>query len=178
MAIPTVRTWGVSELLTSPKMNEISTALNFMLRVTAGNWPAWLVTASGTQSIPNATATALTFDLESVDNRNGHSTSSNTSRYTFQETGLYLLGGMVSFAGNTTGERAIALRYNNTLDIGGSSASSVGATDQGLSVLTVNPGTAGDYIELRAYQGSGGSLNSNNTFGNPRFFGFFIGSVT
>lgn len=113
-------------------------------------------------SIPNNTLAPVTWDSETDDNWNGHSTSSNTSRYTAQVAGLYSLSGTFSVVGNTTGYR-LAVWYLNGTEINGTRN------------YVPNPGTTinctvplvgfnvrlavGDYVEMAVFQNSGGALN-------------------
>ncbi len=64
------------------------------------------------QSVPNATWGIITFDAEDVDTYGGHSTTSNTSRYTCQYAGWYRIGGRAAFAANATGSRGARVHIN------------------------------------------------------------------
>ncbi|MFI6270739.1 hypothetical protein [Micromonospora zamorensis] len=118
------------------------------------------------QAIPNATVTPIMFNLADVDTDmdgiGGHSTVTNTSRYVARYPGWYWAAGGVSFANNSTGVRVLSWAVNGSM-IGGSdillnpvtSNSSRLPTRTSLVFLAEN-----DYLELRAYQTSGGSLNT------------------
>lgn len=108
---------------------------------------------------------AVTFDTETHDTGGMHSTSSNTSRITIPTggSGMYLLGGGVEFAANATGYRQVALRINGTTVIAGSRATSASGTVATLLMTNcIYPLNAGDYVELTAFQNSGGNLNINS----------------
>jgi len=131
---------------------------------------------SGNQSISNSTDTAITFDTESFDTDSMHSTSSNTSRITFTTAGTYAIGGVVQFDTSATGRRILNARLN-----GGSTLIVVGEQTAGSSfpaveVETIYAFAATDYIELIAFQTSGGSLNSVATTPKaPQFWAYRIG---
>src|SRR5690348_12981216 len=66
--------------------------------------------ATTAQSIPNANAmTALNFDTEVLDSDGGHSTVTNTSRYTATVPGTYLVFGFVGWANTSGGDRRIQI---------------------------------------------------------------------
>jgi hypothetical protein len=123
---------------------------------------------STTQSLLNATYTAILFDSEDHDTFGMHSTSVNTSRLTIPAggDGIYLVGGAVFYDGNATGVRVARLRKNGTTDIG--SATLVAAVLSGTGAGPIVQATclaslvAGDYVELLGYQDSGGALNVGN----------------
>ncbi|MFJ6085180.1 hypothetical protein ACIQI8_27605 [Streptomyces sp. NPDC092369] len=116
------------------------------------------------QSIADNTWTPLTLDTEDYDSDNGHSTSTNTSRYTVQVAGTYAITGMVSFAANATGNRAGRITVNGTAvpgsfvkGLAATATHSSGAAFHAQAVLAV-----GDYIELQGLQTSGGALNTSS----------------
>jgi hypothetical protein len=136
----------------------------------AGGVPTWAsagptfsgvaVSNSAAISVPNTTFTALTFDTEQVDTDAYHSTSSNTSRITIPagKTGTFLIIGAVTWNANATGDRYLSLRLNGNaigsqLHMGTAAGKNFGIFE------TIYSLTAGDYIELFAYQASGGSLD-------------------
>jgi len=150
------------------------------------NKPRVRLVASGTQSIPDATQTALTFSTEDVDPDGFHSTSSNTSRITPTVAGLYLFMGTYFTAGNTdyvtvdicvakngSGTSAPAERRNfSTTATQVSNALSV----QCSSILEANGST--DYFELFVFQDSAGSKSTNQSQRfSSTFQCFFIGVV-
>lgn len=118
------------------------------------------VTNSAAISVPNATATVLTFDQERRDDGSLHSTSSNTDRLTAPVAGWYQIAGNVEFATNATGFRTISVRKNGgTTIIWVSQANAVSGTQTILQVGCVAYLAANDYVSLYAYQSSGGALN-------------------
>lgn len=119
---------------------------------------------STTQSIPNATFTALTFNTEYYDTNAIHDTSSNTSRFTVPVGGAGKWAGFATgaFASDSTSLRAMKWRLNGT-DVPGVehklsavSYSGTGYLSMALPPIALNEG---DYLEVFVYQDSGGSLN-------------------
>lgn len=120
---------------------------------------------STTQSINNITDTKLSMDSETFDADGFHAGGSPT-RFAPPSgfTGTYLVAGKASFAGNTTGStRAVSL-YKTGAAINGSGTQLGPDGTAFLSLATpallvaLTGGT--DYVELNAYQDSGGALNT------------------
>jgi len=119
------------------------------------------------QSLTSAVFAPVTFDLEDVDNYSGHSTVTNTSRYTAQVAGWYLCSGTVAFTGNATGRRASDWMKNGSVLNGSQLASAPGvstAVEIPAATMLITLGV-GDYVEIGAYQESGGALNTDVAFG-------------
>lgn len=116
---------------------------------------------SGTQSIPNNTYTALTFNSERWDYGTYHSTVSNTTRLTVPVNGLYMVTGGVAYASNATGQRALGIRVNGSSLYALERVDTINGQVPFLNVSTIVKLTAGDYVELMAWQNSGGSLNTS-----------------
>lgn len=108
--------------------------------------------------------TALTFTTEDYDTVNGHSTSSNTSRYTCQVAGLYQLAGKHAWPANSSGQRACQW-YVNGAAVAGSQTSwpAVSGTIpvQFLAVPMLVTLAVNDYVELTVFQDSGGSVTTS-----------------
>lgn len=102
---------------------------------------------------------AITFNSERFDTDGMHSTSSNTSRVYAITAGTYLLTGHANFAANSTGYRQLGLRVDGATFIGISAANNIGSgASLNLSVGAVYELTANQYVELCAWQNSGGTL--------------------
>lgn len=117
------------------------------------------VSNSGAPSIPNVTETALTFDTERWDTDTIHSTSSNTSRLTAKTAGKYLIFGNVRWTSNGTGIRIILIKLNGTTNIAYVRVAAIVTDAEEMQVVTHYHLAANDYVELYAYQSSGGSLD-------------------
>jgi hypothetical protein len=111
-------------------------------------------------SVNNATATALTFNSERYDTDSIHSTSANTSRLTCTRAGKYVIVGHVAFASNATGLRTVSIRLNGSATIiAAQNAVPISGDETIFSIATIYDLAVGDYVELYAYQSSGGALN-------------------
>jgi len=128
--------------------------------------PLFYAVAATTQSIPNDTPTPVTFTAETYDTANGHSTTTNTSRYTATKAGYYLCSGMISYQfNNTTGSRAAILYKNGVQWAGG--AGEIPPVN-GLPTKPVTPAVVmnlalNDYVELWAYHNAGIATSTTAT---------------
>lgn len=124
--------------------------------------PRCRLTKSTTQSIANNTTTSVTFDTEAFDDGGMHSTTTNTSRVTIPTggDGTYLVGAHVEFAANATGHRTLLITVNGTSTQTTVRENSVSGTlETRLACSSLVQLVAGDYVEARVVQTSGGSLN-------------------
>jgi hypothetical protein len=111
------------------------------------------------QAIANTTYTKLTFNTEQFDTNTFHDNSTNTSRMTIPagKAGKYLITGYINWQSNSTGQRVFVVYKNNSLfQSFGSEAASGNANAISSFVMDL---AVADYVELAAYQSSGGSLN-------------------
>lgn len=158
--VPTMRTWTDTEVVDASMMNSnIRDALNFLL-----SRPKFQGRQTVAQSIPNTGFTSITFDVEDVDTDGGHSTVTNTSRYTAQTAGYYLCSGHATFVNTSAGgDRRAILALNGTA-VNGSNGNNTSDASVPYSVpvntmyIYLN---IGDYIELQVSQSSTGALNTN-----------------
>lgn len=122
-------------------------------------------------AVATSTWTSLTFDGEDFDAQTMHSTSSNTGRLTAPVSGIYLVGANLQFAANTTGLRSVKLLQNGVTEIGANSKAAAASGTTYLNLVTTVYLVSGNYVEVQAYQTSGGSLNVAYEAGNsPIFF--------
>lgn len=77
--------------------SNVYNGLTFLL-----NPPIFFGYQTAGQSLTSGTALAVTLDTETLDPYGGHSTSTNTSRYTAQVAGTYLVWGCVCVNGATS----------------------------------------------------------------------------
>jgi hypothetical protein len=117
---------------------------------------------STTQSLTSGSATALNMNSERYDTDEGHSTSTDTSRYTVSVPGVYQLGAAVEFAANATGDRRLALRLNGSTIIAEQATRATASGVTRVAVARTWRLADGDYVEAVATQDSGGSLNTGN----------------
>ena len=128
--------------------------------------PSVRVFNNAVQSIPNGTLTAVTFNSERFDQAsNGadtmHDTVTATSRLTCRYAGVYLVTGHLQFASSAAGTiRMLRVRLNGATDIGAAWNGPIASTAVGMTVTTIYSLAVNDYVELMAYQDSGGALNT------------------
>lgn len=130
------------------------------------NPPIFAAYQSAVQSIPNTTLTTVTMDTEVYDTYNGHSTVTNTSRYTAQFAGYYLVICYVGFAANATGNRYMEIWKNGVggVNLGQSIIFTPNITNNSaIHAIVLMRLEVSDYVEGRAFQNSGGALNTNAT---------------
>ncbi|MFI0894899.1 hypothetical protein [Streptomyces sp. NPDC020983] len=130
------------------------------------NPPRCNLYSSVQQSLAHNISATLTFDTEVEDTDGGHSTLTNTDRYTCQVPGVYLLTGQVNFAAlNTTGLRLAEWRVTTA---GGSASVPPGgesllppSASQTLTIVlppTYIRLAVGDYVQILALQTSGSPI--------------------
>lgn len=175
--IPVVPDFEAGTLATSAEMNLLRTAISWVL---SGS-PECQLTKTATQSIPNSTQTAIQWGTKIIDRDSGWSSGSNT-QYTAQTPGIYEVGAFIPWAANTTGTRRLTFQLNTgSGNPAGSGLTTLFGTS---SVYTLTSGTIascvvsealtpymydGDFLQVMAWQDSGGALSTVNTsdFGPP-----------
>jgi hypothetical protein len=126
-------------------------------------------TSGGTQSIPNITPTAISFNAEIVDDLNGHQNAPNPTRYTPPVSGYYACWGLIALPATGSYDFLAQFRKNGSLVVGAApyggartfSSGFIAVTAQSSATFPMNGTT--DYIELWTNQNSGGSIT---TFSN------------
>jgi len=130
--------------------------------------PAVRVFHNVNQSITTGTDTALAFNSERFDQAGNaadtmHDTVTNNSRLTCRYAGVYQITGTVGFAANATGIRQAQIRLNGTTSLVLDRHTTVTANDDYINVSTLYLLAVNDYVELLAFQSSGGALNVLST---------------
>lgn len=139
----------------------------------SGGVPAWTTLSGGgfvgcmvyrgsNLSVSNDTFTTVAFDNEEYDTNGFHDNSTNNSRITIPsgKDGYYHFQAFASWATNSTNQRAMRFSvsdgrlYNN---YGGAASGPTYGTSAYIS--TTFYCDAGDYVELKVLQNSGGNLN-------------------
>jgi hypothetical protein len=133
------------------------------------------VTKTGAQSLTNNTDTIITWNAERFDTDGFHDNVTNNSRMTIPsgKGGKYLVLGSAYY---TTGS---GYRELNVLKNGNLVNYFYGVIEQNYEFLTINTivdCAAGDYLELRGYQNSGGALNFNGGAENSFFSVTYLGA--
>ena len=123
-------------------------------------FPTVLARRNSTFPVGNATWTAIEWDAEEWDTDGMHETSVNPTRFTIKRNGLYQVIANYAITNSSGGEARLigiskngdmrAIQYNKSLTV-----SFLGI----FHVVGLFNCIVGDYIEIFAYQDSGGSLN-------------------
>ncbi|MCK9896981.1 hypothetical protein [Frankia sp. AgB32] len=167
--VPTVRTW-INELLTATKMNEISSMLNFLKQNSGGV----CVAQQTAQQFLGPTADVPINFNSAFPNVDGM--WSGGTRLTAQTAGWYMMGGLVTFTA-AGGARFGKFRKNNvTLHAASGPAAAAPIEtflDVGTYITFMNPG---DYLELTAWQNTGGTIATSVNDGGSQFAVYRIAS--
>lgn len=162
--LPSFRTWVAGEIVTAAYLNaNVRDAGNFFL-----SWPVFEGRQTVAQSIANSTSVAITFDTEDIDTDNGHSTVTNTSRYTPQTAGRFQISGGYTFVANATGVRNADIWKNGSgVNAGSASYPANGSQISRYSTraMTQTANGSTDFFEIAAFQTSGGALNTDVSLG-------------
>ena len=120
------------------------------------------VTDAGTQTLTNNTATAIAMDAERWDTDAFHSTSVANTRLTVPTgmAGYYNIGAIIGFATHATGFRFVRILLNGTTNIGETRGIAGGGNWNVVACNIVYKLAATDYVEVIAYQNSGGDLDT------------------
>lgn len=116
------------------------------------------------QSIPNNVATALTFTAESFDTNGMHDNVVNNSRLTVTIAGKYIIQGQITFNTSSGGAKRVEIRKNGTTVVATFKERIDDGTDTPeLSIIQVHDleeFIVGDFVELLAFQDSGGPIDA------------------
>jgi hypothetical protein len=162
MTVPAPRTWVVGFVDEQDLNDEVRDPLLFLLGP-----PRVGCYKSGDGALANNTWDEINFNAEFYDSHSAHDNSTNNSRISAPESGLYDIRVSVEFEANATGSRRVNVRKNAA----GNQASGtslrfkvVNAVAGAGNETTVDLAfeaqlAAGDYIEVFCHQTSGGALN-------------------
>jgi hypothetical protein len=160
LAIPSVRDWSATETITEAKLDEISTALNFLLAP-----PRCYAYKTASGALASATWDEINFGAEAYDSHAAHDNSTNNSRLVAPESGLYTIKAHLTFATDSAGIRGLDIRKNAAgvqtagTDLDFRILPGNGTTQTRIGASVDAQLTAGDYVEVFAYQNTGGALN-------------------
>ena len=130
-----------------------------------------------TQSINNATATAITWDTETIDTDGYHSTVTNTSRITIPsgKGGKYYVYWFCDWGATTSGYVRNMIYKNN---VSQKQFSRDGNTPEGGTTLIscVLDLAVGDYVEAFGYQNSGSAKTAYVSGADGAFGAYLIGA--
>ena len=111
------------------------------------------------QSIADTTWVALALNSERYDTDGIHDLATNNSRLTCKTAGKYIIVANIAFASNTTGRRMVGIFLNGAtfIGVGETNATTTGSCI--VTVATIYLLEVNDYVEMKAFQNSGGALN-------------------
>jgi hypothetical protein len=167
--VPPITTWA-------PSITTETTAANFNARLRdtinfLKATPLCVLRKNSNQTISNDSWTGLTWQTEDIDSDNGHSTVTDTNRYTAQTAGYYLFASTVEFVGNGSGFRQVRFSVSSGAVVGEHSIimNGTGANTADINTCAYAFMNIGDWVQVEAYQNSGGSLDVQNDGGDTRF---------
>ena len=134
--------------------------------------------ATTNQSISNNSYTVINWNAEDYDTDGYHSTSVNNSRITIPagKAGYYLFHSMITFdSTSTTGARGIAPTKNGS-GLGAMFSAPSPTVVQSVGYSTVRYMAVNDYMEIQAYQASGGSVNVIQDGTSTYFIAAYLGA--
>ena len=115
------------------------------------------------QAISTGVITTLTFDSEREDSHGFHSTLSNTSRLSIPSgqglAGRYRISAAIAFASNSTGIREVLILLNGTTYIAAAGVPALVSDTTYLNISRDWTLADSDFVEVQAFQTSGGNLN-------------------
>lgn len=158
-AVPTVPTFAPG-IISATDLGLLASFERFLadppraeLRQTAGQ----SIASGGSGAAVNFDTADVDTDVDGVG---GHNPAVNPSRYTARYPGWYEVAGGVSYAASATNRRLCWWRVNG-VDVPGSEGGSPGSAAGTLGTVARTKLlylAIGDYVELMAYQDSGGAL--------------------
>lgn len=159
---------------------------------TAATGLAWTTIASGstftgvavygtgtTVSAPNNTVVTVTFNSEAIDTNGFHSTTTDTSRLTVPsgKAGYYWIYADLQYAANTANKYNAQISVNGNTIAAQSQGSAGGDFNTSVPIFTVQSLAVGDYVELKARQITGGTVDVKLGNSNETTFGmYYIGA--
>lgn len=157
--VPVMHTFATGEVVTATNLNGNTVTLAAFLLAP----PLCVLANTAGQSYSAATATAVTWDTEYIDRDNGHSTSTNTTRYTAQTAGWYSVSTSLGIGGSSTGsQRNCVFRVNGTTSYGGGQVPPCSGHDSVPAASDVIYLNVGDYLEVTATTDVATSLDTGN----------------
>jgi hypothetical protein len=141
-----------------------ATGLKWAAAASGSTFVGCFASSRSAQSVANATFVAIALATEAYDTDSIHSTVTNNSRFTIPsgKGGYWLFYQVLGYDPLPSGNMNIRFYKNNSSTVGGITytgfTSATGLTTAtNISILSL---TAGDYIEMVAYQNSGGAATT------------------
>jgi hypothetical protein len=126
-----------------------------------GALPGARVRSTATQSIPNSTVTALSFNTVDA-NSGGVFAASQPTRLTAPVAGTYLITACVAWANDAVGSRQLWVQLNGSTSLVGVFERPAADNTLQQNVATTYHLNAGDYVSAAVWQNSGSPLDSWN----------------
>lgn len=140
---------------------QVAATMNWTMGSGSNGPPRFKGYATSAQTITSGSGsdTPISLDTEAYDSDNGHSTTTNTSRYVIQVAGTYLILATGAFDINATGNRKVGINVNGANALGGAfTGPSMSSNSWVASVGVYQALNVGDYVELVMWQTSGANL--------------------
>ncbi|MDI5965712.1 hypothetical protein [Streptantibioticus silvisoli] len=164
---PLAATEAPGNYITSALWNaQVQATLQWMFGTGSNGVPRFKGYATVAQSVATGTTNvSILLDSEVYDSDGGHSTTTQTSRYTVQVAGTYLIHALGGFVSNTTGTRELGIMVNGVSIIGSTTQAGPPSTGNSWvgSMLTATQLNVGDYVEMQMWQSSGSTLATATT---------------
>lgn len=123
-------------------------------------YPAARVSLAANLPLTDNVEKYIDWTVDNLDPWGMHDLLTDPNRLTILVPGTYIIGGLVAFDVSSVGIRYLRVRLNGTTTLAKSQFTAFGASGgAAFSVSTIYSLSAGDYLEMSAYQNSGGSLN-------------------
>jgi hypothetical protein len=139
-----------------------ATGLKWVTPASGSTFVGCFASSRAGQTVSTATFTAIALATEAYDTDSIHSTVTNNSRFTIPsgKGGYWLFYQVLGFNPLSSGNMNIRFYKNNSSTVGGvmysgSTSASTLTTVTNISILSLS---AGDYIEMVAYQNSGSTM--------------------
>lgn len=115
------------------------------------------------QAIPNNSVRKVNWNAESFDIGGFHDNTTNNTRLTVPEAGIYQINAMVAWGTNGSGERLLTVLKNGNLTQLTATKTPVSGSSTTQSLSGMLELAVGDFIEVSVFQSSGASLDLVST---------------
>lgn len=155
---PIAYSWNVGDTESAALLNgQIRDFNTFALGV-----PVFRGYQATAQSCTTGSWNELLIDTETLDTYNGHSTTTNTNRYTPQVPGTYVVLGTAAYPGSATTQRSCRATLNGSPVAGAAASGGSGSSwwcGTAIGVVQCNGTT--DWVSVQGRQDSGGTISTN-----------------
>lgn len=157
-APPVPYTWRPGNIVSAALLNsQLQAGLTYLL-----NPPHFVVRQSTAQAFTTGTNTNVSWDTVDTDPYSGFNSGVDPTRYVVQAAGWYVATYVICWANNTAGNRSVFLQRNGSSLPGSWSSAAPSNSYPTVSGTFRVQCAAGDYLQVAAQQGSGGSLSTAN----------------